>query len=100
MLAWRLICCKIYAGKLLSERNETKFTTNPQLFCEMLKKVLKVLNEEYPEYIHSYYDLQLFDEDDLELYFKNESKEVLFTVKWGYDEPVEEYKIETAEILV
>lgn len=100
MLAWRLICCKIYAGELLSEGNETKFTTNPQLFCGMLKKVLKDLNEGYPEYIRSYYDLQSFDENDLELYFKNESKETIFTVKWDYDEPIEEYKIETAEILV
>jgi hypothetical protein len=100
MIAWRLISNKIYEGRMLAQRNETQFTSNPALFCEMFKKYLKCLEEE-KELICEWDDLLNFDENVLTSQFNCEGIERIFDTDYRYDgDAFYIYEIETVDILV
>jgi len=97
MLAWRLISHKMYDGRKLAQKNETQFTTNPVLFCEMFKKFLKDLDEE----VISRCDLLAFNTTELTTHYDSEGKEEIFKIDYRYDgDCLYVYDIETVEILV
>lgn len=94
MLAWRLVSYKIYDNRKLAQKNETQFTTNPVLFCEMLKKYFKEIGECDD-------DLMSFDTTELTTYYNREGKEMVLKLDYRYyDDCLYVYEIETVEILV
>ena len=101
MLAWRLISRKMYGGCELSEKNETQFTTNPVLFCEMFKTVLKEFESE-KEIIYNWDDLMAFDTTELTSYYDHEGTEEIFILDYRYydDNCSYVYEIETVDILI
>lgn len=101
MLAWRLTSHKIYDGRKLAQKNETQFTTNPTLFCEMFKKFLKEELEREKDVIYEWDDLLAFDTTELTTHYYREGKERVFKIDYRYDgDCLYVYEIETAEILV
>jgi len=102
MLAWRLTSHKVYNDRKLAQKNETQFTTNPVLFCEMFKKFLKEhLDEEDKQLIREWDDLLAFDTTELTTHYDHEGKEPIFKIDYRRDDDcLYVYEIETVEILV
>ena len=99
MLAWRLTSHKVYNDRKLAQKNETQFTTNPALFCEMFKKFLKELERE-KDMIYEWDDLLAFNTTELTTYYAREGKEMIFKIDYRYDDDcLYVYEIETVEIL-
>jgi hypothetical protein len=100
MLAWRLTSHKVYNDRKLAQKNETQFTTNPVLFCEMFKKFLKELERE-KDVIYEWDDLLAFDTAELTTYYDHEGKEQIFKIDYRHDDDcLYVYEIETVEILI